>query len=150
MWSIKSGLLSPELKNSRMQTKFIFLVSPCCDPPAILISPVCLFSVLCTDSCECCMLSRFSRVHLCATLWTAARQAPLSLGASRQEHWSGLLCPPPGLYFVPDLLSSWTEHPFLLYLLSVPHASRLSVSPMSSVKLLLTIAICVSPSFPEV
>ena len=30
------------------------------------------------------------------TPWTAAHQAPLSLGFSRQEHWSGLPCPPPG------------------------------------------------------
>ena len=28
--------------------------------------------------------------------WTAAPQAPLSMGLSRQEHWSGLPCPPPG------------------------------------------------------
>ena len=36
------------------------------------------------------LLSRFSRVWLCATPQTAAHQAPLSLGFSRQEHWSGL------------------------------------------------------------
>ena len=30
------------------------------------------------------------------TLWTETHQAPLSLGVSRQEYWSGLLCPPPG------------------------------------------------------
>ena len=30
------------------------------------------------------------------TLWTVADQAPLTMGFSRQEHWSGLLCPPPG------------------------------------------------------
>ena len=36
------------------------------------------------------LLSRFSRVRLCATPETAAHQAPLSLGFSRQEHWSGL------------------------------------------------------------
>ena len=35
------------------------------------------------------LLSRFSRVRLCATPETAAHQAPLSLGFSRQEHWSG-------------------------------------------------------------
>ena len=34
--------------------------------------------------------SRFSRVRLCATPWTAAYQAFLSMGFSRQEHWSGL------------------------------------------------------------
>ena len=43
-----------------------------------------------------CMLSRFSHVQLFATLWTAARQAPLSMGFSRQECWSGLPYPPPG------------------------------------------------------
>ena len=31
-----------------------------------------------------------------ATPWTAARQAPLSMGVSRQEHWSGLPFYPPG------------------------------------------------------
>ena len=31
-----------------------------------------------------------------ATLWTIAHQAPLSMGFSRQEFWSGLLCPLPG------------------------------------------------------
>ena len=41
------------------------------------------------------LLSRFSRVRLCATPQTAARQAPLSLGFSRQEHWSGLPFPSP-------------------------------------------------------
>ena len=30
------------------------------------------------------------------TLWTAAHQAPLSMGFFRQEHWSGLPCPSPG------------------------------------------------------
>ena len=28
--------------------------------------------------------------------WTVALQAPLSMGFSRQEYWSGLLCPSPG------------------------------------------------------
>ena len=30
------------------------------------------------------------------TLWTVARQAPLSMGVSRQQYWNGLLFPPPG------------------------------------------------------
>ena len=42
------------------------------------------------------MLSRFSRVRLYATPGTVARQAPLPMGFSRQEYWSGLPCPPPG------------------------------------------------------
>ena len=35
-------------------------------------------------------------VRLFVTTWTVARQAPLSMGFSRQEHWSGLPYPPPG------------------------------------------------------
>ena len=41
------------------------------------------------------LLSCFSHVQLCATPQTAAHQAPLSLGFSRQEHWSGLPFPSP-------------------------------------------------------
>ena len=41
------------------------------------------------------LLSRFSRVRLCATPYTAAHQAPLSMGFSRQGHWSGLPFPSP-------------------------------------------------------
>ena len=41
------------------------------------------------------LLSHFSRVRLCATPYTAAHQAPPSLGFSRQEHWSGLPFPSP-------------------------------------------------------
>ena len=39
------------------------------------------------------LLSRFSRVQLCATPQTAAHQAPPSLGFSRQEYWRGLPFP---------------------------------------------------------
>ena len=35
-------------------------------------------------------------VQLSVTPWTVARQAPLSLGFSKQEHWSGLPFPSPG------------------------------------------------------
>ena len=41
------------------------------------------------------LLSRFSCVWLCATPYSAAHQAPPSLGFSRQEHWSGLPFPSP-------------------------------------------------------
>ena len=41
------------------------------------------------------MLSHFSRVQLSATPWTMTRQAPLSMGFSRQEYWSGLPFPSP-------------------------------------------------------
>ena len=41
-------------------------------------------------------VSCFSCVWLCETLWTIASKAPLSMGFSRQENWSGLSCLPPG------------------------------------------------------
>ena len=47
------------------------------------------------------MLSRCSQVQLFATPWTVARQAPPSMGFSRQEYWSGLPFPFPG--DLPDL-----------------------------------------------
>ena len=47
---------------------------------------------MCVCVCVCVLLSR---VRLSATPQTAAHQAPLSMGFSRQEHWSGLPCPSP-------------------------------------------------------
>ena len=41
------------------------------------------------------MLSCFSCVQLIMTLWTVAHQAPMSIGFSGEEYWSGLPCPPP-------------------------------------------------------
>ena len=43
-----------------------------------------------------CMLSHFSHVQFFATPWTVACQAPLPMGFSRQECWSGLPCLLPG------------------------------------------------------
>ena len=43
-----------------------------------------------------CVLSCFSCVRLFVTLWAIGWQAPLSMGFSRQGHWSGLPCPSPG------------------------------------------------------
>ena len=37
-----------------------------------------------------------SHVQLFVTPWTVAHQAPLSLGFSRQEYWSGMPFPSPG------------------------------------------------------
>ena len=69
------------------------------------------------------MLSCFSHVQLFATLWTVAFQAPLSMGFSRQEYWSGLLCPPPGNLPKPVIEPNWQtgsiplappgKHPYL-------------------------------------
>ena len=47
--------------------------------------------------CRCvCVLSCFNHVRLAATPWTVSREAPLSMGFSRPEYWSGLPCPLPG------------------------------------------------------
>ena len=54
-------------------------------------SVVCYISVLPSDL-HACTLSHFSRVQLFATLWTVARQGPLSMGFTRQENWNGLPC----------------------------------------------------------
>ena len=60
---------------------------------------------VCVCVCVCaCSLSLFSRVQLFAIPWTVAHQAPLSMGFSRLEYWSGLPCPPgelPGLEMEP-------------------------------------------------
>ena len=58
--------------------------------------PQCLIKVLYLIYCfAAALLSRFSRVRLSATPQTAAHQALLSLGFSRQEHWGGLPFPSP-------------------------------------------------------
>ena len=72
-----------------------------------------------------CVLSRFSYVRLFATLWTLVCQAPLSMGFSRQEYWSGLPFPPPrdlpdpGIYYLPSLLRLGSNRPksIMVYLI---------------------------------
>ena len=62
------------------------------------------------------LLSHFSCVQLCATPWTAAHQAPLSLGFSKQEYWSRLPFPSPMhdyLFLIIDMtvqLATWHYH----------------------------------------
>ena len=41
----------------------------------------------------CVLIQSLSRVQHLATLWTVARQAPLSMKFSRQEYWRGLPFP---------------------------------------------------------
>ena len=59
------------------------------------------------------LLSRFSHVLLCAALWAAACQGPLSVGFSRQEYWSGLPCPPPGDLPDPGIKPTFLRSPVL-------------------------------------
>ena len=49
---------------------------------------------MCTKSFQSCLF---------VTLWTVACQAPLSMGFSRQEYWSGLPLPPPRDYPDPGI-----------------------------------------------
>ena len=46
----------------------------------------------------CVCVCALSHVWLSAAPWTAARQAPLSMGFPRQEYWSGLSFPSPGIF----------------------------------------------------
>ena len=45
----------------------------------------------------CCCLVAQSCLTLFVIPWTVAHQAPLSIEFPRQEYWSGLPCPPPGV-----------------------------------------------------
>ena len=57
-----------------------------------------VFPWICKKSvCVCvCVCEVASVMSNCTTLWTAALKTPLLVGFYRQEHWSGLPCPPPG------------------------------------------------------
>ena len=47
---------------------------------------------------ECVHAKSLQYVQLSAALQTVAHQAPLSMGFPRQKYWSGLPCPPPGIF----------------------------------------------------
>ena len=69
-----------------------------------------IYSLICTQMkyVHFYVQSLFSHVQLFVTLWAAVCQVPLSMGFSRQEHWSGLPFPSPG-----DLPNPGTELTFL-------------------------------------
>ena len=50
-----------------------------------------------------CARCHFSRVQVLVTPRAVACQAPLSMGFSRQEHWSGLPFPTPGNLLDPEI-----------------------------------------------
>ena len=93
-----------------------------------------------TKTLPACVLSWFSCVQLFGTLWTVTHQAPLSTGFSRQEYWSGLLCPPPG-----DLPTQG-PNPSLLCLL---HWQVGSLALVPSGKPIKTVAAVKTQSSPE-
>ena len=63
--------------------------------PTPSIASLLVLSTTCYSSSTGLLLSCFSHVRLCATPWTAAYQAPPSMGFSRQEYWNGLPLPSP-------------------------------------------------------
>ena len=67
---------------------------------SLLVGFLWRLTFLCVCVCVCVYASVHARARSVmsdlATPWTVACQAPLSMGFSRQEHWSELLFPPPG------------------------------------------------------
>ena len=63
----------------------------------------CMLYLLRCSTVLTCVLSCFSHVWLCATLWTISCQAPLSMEFSRQGYWSGLPFPTPGEFPDPEI-----------------------------------------------
>ena len=68
------------------------------------------------------MLSHFSRVRLLETLWTVARQTPLSMEFSRQEYWSGCHFLLQGIFLPTEGLN--------LHLLHLPQVDSLLLSQL--------------------
>ena len=79
-----------------------------------------------------------SRVRLLATPWTAAHQAPLSMGFSRQGYWSGVPLPSPGsvlvngkwwfLFYANMFFSMLTSKMLFFRVFKIPSSSSLSNS----------------------
>ena len=61
---------------------------------------------------QCVKVKLLSRVRLLATAWTAAYHAPLPMGFSRQEYWSGVPLPSPEEILVSH---NWKVFPPLLF-----------------------------------
>ena len=70
------------------------------------------------------MLNRFRHIWLFATLWTVDRQAPLSMGFSRQDNWSGVPFPPPGDLPHPGMEPASLMSPALVGGFFTTHATR--------------------------
>ena len=100
----------------------------CVTSPFKASVPSCLRHIYCVYSrCSLLVLSRFSCVQLCVTLWSAACQGPLSTGFFRQEYWSGLPFPPPGDLPDPGIESVFPASPVL-------QADSLLGKPWNSIK----------------
>ena len=81
--------------HKKEETELLRLKWKCRPQPLILSCAVILLQSGCLNIWLLLLLSHFSCVWLCATPWTAAYQAPPSMGFSRQEYWSGVPLPSP-------------------------------------------------------
>ena len=90
--------------------------------------------------CIPCKISCFSHVQLFVMLWTVVHQAPLSMGFSRQEYWSGLPFRSPG-----DL-----PNPVIKHLLCLLHWQAGSSPLAPPGKLLASTVKCQTTSKPRV
>ena len=97
---IASFTLLSKLEIECNKIRFLFL-----QPPHSFKTPCnesldcssCLLMCVCVCVCVCVsVLNRFTCVRLFTTLWTVACQAPLSMGFSRKEDWSGQPFPSQG------------------------------------------------------
>ena len=86
------------------------------------------------------MLSWFSRVRFFATPWTIARQAPLSMGFSRQEYWNGVAM----LSYTRDLPHPGIK-PKLLMWLALAEVFFTTSTTFSSVQSLSRVRLFVTP-----
>ena len=97
-------------KERKKSPPLFFQKMVCCAEPRL---PVCVYVCVCLCVCVCAptarvrpVLSHFSHARLFVTPWAVALQAPLSMGFSRQEDWSGLPGPPPGDLRHPGMASA--------------------------------------------
>ena len=97
------SILAPPFTAAATAAKLLQSCPTLCDPidgsppssvPGILQARILEWQAF-PSSMHACTLSLFSRVWPSATPWTAAHQATLSTGFSRQEYWSGLPFPSP-------------------------------------------------------
>ena len=84
--------------------------------PTTAAVPTCDVDLLISAKTDAVSAQALRQVRLCDPAWTAAHQAPLSMGFSRQEHWSGLPFPPSGNLPGPGILRllRWQTDPLPL------------------------------------
>ena len=92
-WHTRGPTLMSQMKQDIARLAHEWMPVPSSTSHSMAITRNPLFQTLESFAC---MLSPFSHIQLFGTPQTVAHQAPLSMGFSRQEYWSGLPCPSPG------------------------------------------------------